>query len=51
MVSRMRNDKLILLVIGLNGATFDVIRLMIATGELPHLAALVDKGDGSQGMA
>jgi predicted AlkP superfamily phosphohydrolase/phosphomutase len=44
MVSKTHNDELTLLVIGLDGATFDVIRPMIAAGELPNLAALMDKG-------
>jgi len=38
------SDELKLLVIGLDGATFDVIRPMIATGELPNLAALMEQG-------
>ncbi|MDH4187717.1 MAG: alkaline phosphatase family protein, partial [Nitrospira sp.] len=41
---RIQNGELKLLVIGLDGATFDVIQPMIAAGELPNLAALVDKG-------
>lgn len=38
------NEGLKLLVIGLDGATFDVVRPMIAAGELPNLAALMQKG-------
>ena len=37
------NEGLKLLVIGLDGATFDVVRPMIAAGELPNLAALMQK--------
>jgi predicted AlkP superfamily phosphohydrolase/phosphomutase len=44
MVSKMHNDELRLLVIGLDGATFDVIRPMVAAGELPNLAALMEQG-------
>lgn len=44
MVSKMHNGGLELLVIGLDGATFDVMRPMIAAGELPNLAALMDRG-------
>lgn len=33
-----------LLIIGLDGATFDVIKPMIAAGELPHLASLMAEG-------
>lgn len=37
-------NKLKLLVIGLDGATFNVIQPMIASGQLPNLAALMDQG-------
>jgi len=37
-------QKLKLLVIGLDGATFDIIRPMVAAGELPNLAALMEGG-------
>jgi predicted AlkP superfamily phosphohydrolase/phosphomutase len=40
----MHNNDIELLVIGLDGATFAVIRHMIAAGELPNLAALMDQG-------
>lgn len=33
-----------LLIIGWDGATFDIIRPMIARGELPHLTRLMDEG-------
>lgn len=47
MVNKMHNDELKLLIIGLDGATFDVIRPMIAAGELPNLAALMNQGTSS----
>jgi predicted AlkP superfamily phosphohydrolase/phosphomutase len=47
MVNKMYNDELKLLIIGLDGATFDVIRPMIAAGELPNLAALMNQGTSS----
>jgi predicted AlkP superfamily phosphohydrolase/phosphomutase len=37
-------NELQLLIIGLDGATFDVIRPMIASGELPNLTALMNNG-------
>jgi predicted AlkP superfamily phosphohydrolase/phosphomutase len=37
-------QKLKLLVIGLDGATFDVIRPMVAAGDLPNLAVLMEEG-------
>ena len=40
----MHNNDLELLVIGLDGATFDVIQPMITSGELPNLAALMEQG-------
>lgn len=43
-----QNEGLRLLVIGLDGATFDVIRPMIAAGELPNLAALMDEGSSGE---
>ena len=33
-----------LLVIGLDGATFDVIRPMVEAGKLPNLARFMDEG-------
>ena len=39
-----RSSNLKLLVIGLDGATFDVIRPMLARGELPNLSALIKNG-------
>jgi predicted AlkP superfamily phosphohydrolase/phosphomutase len=51
MVREMRNDELTLLVIGLDGATFDIIRPVIGAGRLPKLGALMEKMDGSQGSA
>lgn len=46
MESRTHDDGLRLLVIGLDGATFDVMRPLMAAGELPNLAALLDEGCG-----
>ena len=43
MSSNKKTDGLDLLVIGLDGATFDVIRPVIAVVELPNLAALVEQ--------
>jgi len=44
MEKQKHNNGLKLLVIGLDGATFDIIRPMIAAGELPNLATLMDQG-------
>lgn len=40
----MKNNKLRLLVVGLDGATFDVIQPLINSGELPNMAALINEG-------
>ncbi|MCL4303440.1 MAG: alkaline phosphatase family protein [Anaerolineae bacterium] len=44
MIKNSVNNKLKLLVLGLDGATFNIIKPMIANGELPNLAALMAEG-------
>ena len=41
----MNNRKVI--IIGIDGGTFDVIRPMVRRGELPVLSSLMEKGHGA----
>src|SRR5512139_130949 len=40
-------DKKKIIVIGIDGGTFDIIRPMIELGELPHISSLISKGVSS----
>jgi len=36
------------LIIGIDGATFDIMRPMVARGELPHIARILEQGSSSE---
>ena len=47
--NRMKNNKVI--IIGIDGATFDIIRPMIKRGELPTFKGIIDKGASGELMS